>query len=139
MVKQVDIEIESKTGNTMETAGLDQRYLAFFERFSGQEYFEAHEVLEELWLPVGVRQGPDGAFYKGLIQLAGAFVHIQKGRWNPAAALLELARANLKAYPAAYLGLDVDRLGRRIIGWLGEIRSGNWQGEHPRLQLESGG
>jgi hypothetical protein len=85
----------------------DPRYVEFFERFNRQRFFEAHEVLEALWLPQ--RQGPNGLFYKGLIQLAGAFVHWQKNRPGPAAALLGLARANLGKYPAIHDGLDVAR------------------------------
>ena len=28
---------------------LDPSYVGFFQRFNEQQYFEAHEVLEELW------------------------------------------------------------------------------------------
>ena len=52
---------------------LAAHYLGYFECFNRQLFFEAHEVLEELWL--AQRDGPKGAFYKGLIQLAGAFVY----------------------------------------------------------------
>lgn len=84
----------------------DPRYLSYFECFNRQRFFEAHEVLEALWLPQ--RQGPNGSFYKGLIQLAGAFVHWQKNRLGPAAALFELAQANLRKYPAIHDGLALD-------------------------------
>jgi predicted metal-dependent hydrolase len=84
----------------------DQHYLSYFERFNRQLFFEAHEALEALWLPQ--RQGPNGSFYKGLIQLAGGFVHLQKNRLSPAAALFKLARANLRNYPATHEGLEVN-------------------------------
>src|ERR1043166_7562962 len=83
----------------------DARYLAYFDCFNRQLYYEAHDVLEELWL--ADRHGPDGAFYKGLIQLAGAFVHVQKNRPGPAKALLRLARANLEKYPRIHQKLDL--------------------------------
>jgi predicted metal-dependent hydrolase len=83
----------------------DPRYLGFFDCFNRQEFYEAHDVLEDLWLPD--RRGPDGNFYKGLIQLAGAFVHVQKGRLQPAGALLRLACQNLAAYPRVHHGLDL--------------------------------
>ena len=38
-------------------------------------------------------------FYKGLIQFAGAFVHLQKDRLRPAAALFKLSRSYLEKYP----------------------------------------
>ena len=72
----------------------DPRYLKYFECFNQQRFFEAHDVLEALWLPQ--RQGPNGSFYKGLIQLAGAFVHWQKQRPGPAVALFKLARTYLQ-------------------------------------------
>jgi predicted metal-dependent hydrolase len=84
---------------------LDARYLAYFDCFNRQLFFEAHEVLEDLWLTN--RNGPDGAFYKGLIQLAGAFVHVQKKRSSPAAALLGLARDNLRKYPNVHQKLEI--------------------------------
>src|SRR5207247_8446302 len=84
---------------------LDAHYLGYFQCFNRQLFYEAHDVLEELWL--GDRKGPDDAFYKGLIQLAGAFVHLQKNRLRPSAALLKLARANLEAYPAVHQHLTI--------------------------------
>ena len=69
---------------------LDPHYLGYFECFNRRLFYEAHEVLEELWL--GQRQGPNALFYKGLIQLAGAFVHLQKSRPQPAAALFRKPR-----------------------------------------------
>src|ERR1035441_1334330 len=83
----------------------DPRYLGYFDCFNRQRFFEAHEVLEALWLPQ--RDGPNGLFYKGLIQLAGAFVHWQKNRPGPATALFKLAQTNLRKYPALHEGLSL--------------------------------
>ena len=85
--------------------GLDAHYLGYFECFNRQLFFEAHEVLEELWLPL--RGGPQDRFYRGLIQFAGAFVHVQKKRWQPAIALLRLARNNLELYPTPHERFDI--------------------------------
>ena len=87
----------------LEGQGMDAHYLGFFECFNQGLYYEAHDVLEELWLPS--RKGPNDAFYKGLIQLAGAFVHLQKERLKPSAALFNLARANLLQYPPQHEGI----------------------------------
>lgn len=80
-------------------------YLGFFDCFNQGRFYEAHEVLEELWLKE--RKGPEDAFYKGLIQLAGAFVHWQKRRPGPARALLRLAQGNLSRYSSPHQGLEV--------------------------------
>ena len=103
---------------------LDAHYLGFFECFNRQLFFEAHEVLEELWLDD--RHGPDGNFYKGLIQLAGAFVHLQKDRPGPAAALLRLARTNLERYPKQHQRLDVAKVLALVADWLGRIERGRF-------------
>ena len=100
---------------------LDARYLAYFQCFNQQLFFEAHEVLEELWL--SERGNSKDLFYKGLIQLAGAFVHLQKNRLQPAAALFRLARANLTRYPSSYERLEVAHVEKIILEWLSRIQA----------------
>ena len=94
---------------------LDAHYLGYFECFNRGLFYEAHDVLEELWLPN--RTGANGPFYKGLIQFAGAFVHLEKGRLGPAAALLRLAQANLQKYPAIHERLAVNDVLTLIGHW----------------------
>ncbi len=98
---------------------LDARYLGYFDCFNRQLFYEAHEVLEDLWL--ADRHGVDGNFFKGLIQLTGAFVHLQKNRLRPAAALFKLAAANLEKYPARHAQLDVTGVQQFIAGWLNQL------------------
>lgn len=88
--------------------GHDLRYAGYFELFNRGKFYEAHDVLEDLWLPV--RKGQEGDFYKGLIQLAGAFVHLQKERLRPASALFKLARTNLGKYGAEFRHLDLNEV-----------------------------
>jgi predicted metal-dependent hydrolase len=104
---------------------LDAHYLGYFECFNRQLFYEAHDVLEELWLPD--RAGLNGDFYKGLIQLAGAFVHLQKNRLKPAAALFRLAEANLRKYPAEHEKLAVPVVLELIQSWRRELESGEFQ------------
>lgn len=94
----------------------DPRYRAYFARFNRQQFFEAHEELESLWLTV--RHSPDARFYQGLIMVAGAFVHFQKGRPRAAAKLLRLARERLQPFGDRYKGLDVRQLVELLDGWL---------------------
>ena len=62
--------------------------------------------------------GENHAFFKGLIQLAGAFVHLRKqhehpthakhgARLRPAARLFRLAHKNLAPYTPRHLHLDI--------------------------------
>jgi predicted metal-dependent hydrolase len=119
---------------------LDAHYLGYFECFNRQFYFEAHDVLEQLWLQD--RHGPNGAFYKGLIQLAGAFVHLKKDRLRPAAALFKLADANLEKYPASHEHLQVEQTRGLIREWLQSLEKDNFErnpltsGSKPELKLD---
>jgi predicted metal-dependent hydrolase len=88
--------------------GFDRHYVGYFRCFNAQLYYEAHDVLEEVWLPV--RKTPESNFYKGLIQMAGGFVHLQKQRLGPAARLFALALANFEPYPARHDGIDLEAI-----------------------------
>ena len=115
-----------------------------FACFNRSQFYEAHDVLEELWL--ADRHGPNGNFYKGLIQLAGAFVHLQKDcpkypRLRPAAALFKLAQANFRPYPTRHERLDLVVVHSLIADWLGRLEAGGFAqnpltpGTAPRLEL----
>jgi predicted metal-dependent hydrolase len=103
---------------------LEPQYLGFFECFNRQLFFEAHEVLEQSWLRQ--RNAPNGMFYKGLIQSAGAFVHLQKNRLRPAVALFNLAEKNLSAYQPVHHSLDVSSLLSTLKRWRAEIELCNF-------------
>ena len=121
---------------------LDAHYLGYFDCFNRQLFYEAHDVLEELWL--ADRHGAAGDYFKGLIQLAGAFVHLQKNRLRPAAALFKLARTNLGKYPATYERLDVAGTVSLMDTWLGKLDAGGFAvnplrpGTVPHLSLLPG-
>lgn len=74
------------------------RYVARFDR---REYWLAHEELEELW------QIDGRDFFKGLIQVAAAFLHIERRNWRGARRLLKTSLQYLAAAPASYEGFDV--------------------------------
>ena len=97
---------------------LPVEYRAFFFCFNRGEYNEAHDVLEHLWLQC---DDSNRRFYQGLIQFAGAFVHLQKHhlfpnhpthsrRLAPSRRLFALAAKNFGVYPSVHLGLDLGRL-----------------------------
>ena len=130
---------------------LDPRYLGYFKCFNAAQYYEAHDVLENLWLES--RGAEDAAFYKGLIQLAGAFVHLKKHharafppkddrRLPPATRLFALAQENLRAFAPRHEHLDVAAVLRLCARWRAEIERGNfqanpWLPQHlPRLWVE---
>lgn len=122
---------------------IDPHYAGYFHCFNRQLFYEAHDVLEHIWLKD--KHGPNGNFYKGLIQLAGAFVHLQKNRPQPAAALFKLARANLEKYPRAHEHLNLAKVHALIEKWLANLESRRFEvnplnvRSAPQLALEISG
>lgn len=106
-------------------AGIDPYYQGYFDNFNRGLYYEAHDVLEQIWLKD--RHGINGAFYKGLIQLAGALVHLQKQRMQPACSLLKLASANLALYEGTHEHLDVLGVLAFIEHWIAMLQLRNFQ------------
>ncbi len=93
-------------------------YQGYFQCFNEGRYYEAHDVLEHLWLSVGA-EDDNFIFYKGLIQVAGAFVHLRKQhlrpdhpkdgrRLRPAVRLFALGMNNLAPFRPRHLSLDVE-------------------------------
>jgi len=94
---------------------LDPRFLGYFDSFNRQRFHEAHDILEDLWLVD--RRGPNGNFLKGLIQLAGAFVLLQKGRLRAADAVFQLADSKLRNYPRHHESADLAAVEALIASW----------------------
>jgi predicted metal-dependent hydrolase len=124
-------------------------YRAFFQCWNEQRYYEAHDVLEQLWLNTNTE---DDHFFKGLIQAAGAFVHLQKNfeqpthvkhgkRLRPAVRLFRLAERNLSIFAPQHHGLDVAAFCQLLRGYADQIlacdyETNPWSPESaPRLEL----
>jgi Domain of unknown function (DUF309) len=124
-------------------------YRGFFRCWNEQRYYEAHDVLEHLWQKT---KNEDANYFKGLIQAAGAFVHLQKQfqypshakhgrRLQPAVRLFRLAQGNLAPFVSVRHSFDVagfrDLLGEyaeRILA--SEYRTNPWSpSSAPKLQL----
>ncbi len=135
----------------VDSRGWDVRYAAYFHHFNRGDYYEAHDVLESLWLEGG-RTAKSAAFYQGLIQLAGGFVHLRKHfehpthrvhgkRLNPAARLLLLAEKNIRPYGREWEGLEIApvlELATEVIGRLekGKFAQNPWSPEKkPGIEL----
>lgn len=102
-------------------AGIDPPYAGYFDCFNTGRFYEAHDVLEALWLTV--RDKPVADFYKALIQLAGVFVHLQKQRPGPAIRLLRRARELLEPFGERHAGLDLTAVHRLIADWRTRLES----------------
>lgn len=81
------------------------RYLAGILLFNAGDFFEAHEVWEDLW---SESHGPERRFYQGLIQAAVGLCHFGNGNLGGAAKLYRSSRDYVLGCGAAhFLGMDV--------------------------------
>ena len=149
-ISQFVRDLEGDAENTGSGAIADHPYYrAFFRCWNEQRYYEAHDVLEQLWLNT---ESPDADFFKGLIQAAGAFVHLQKRfehpshakhsrRLPPAVRLFRLAEKNLANFAPWHHALDVAALCQLLGRYADEIVASDytinpWTPETaPKLQL----
>ena len=127
-------------------------YRAYFQCWNEQRYYEAHDVLEQLWLNSDTA---DDDFFKGLIQAAGAFVHLQKNfehpthakhsrRLPPAARLFRLAEKNLSRFGPEHHALNVAALCQLLHAHAAQIVASDYKTNPwsptmaPRLELLPG-
>jgi hypothetical protein len=84
----------------------DRLYVEFLYFFNvTRDYFECHEVMEELWMEQG--RSP---FCQGLLQVAVSLYHFRGGNRSGAVKLMTAAIDKLSPYPAATWGIDLGRL-----------------------------
>lgn len=81
--------------------------LAGIQQYNDGYFFEAHETLEELWLP---SPWPVRLFLQGIIQLSAGFVHLMRHEYEGTVRLLGHAIKKLSDFPPDYMGVDAARL-----------------------------
>ncbi|MFO0846571.1 MAG: DUF309 domain-containing protein [Gemmataceae bacterium] len=83
----------------------EPRYLAGVVLFNAGDYFEAHEVWEDLWAE---SHGRERKFYQGLIQAAVGLCHFHNGNLGGAAKLYRSSRDYMGGCGKRCLGLDLE-------------------------------
>ncbi len=86
--------------------------------FNERHFFEAHEVLEDVWHR---EHGEPRLFLQGLIQICAGFHHFQNGNDRGAAELLQRGSDKMRRYPRQYLNLDAGRLLEAVDACRGRI------------------
>ena len=104
----VDPRGRSKAYRPMAPAARSKALEAFLAAYAAGEFYEAHEILEPAWM--GAPDQGERELLSGLIKLAAAFVHAQRG--NPAGVAKNLrgARARLANAVPGDSGLDPNAL-----------------------------
>ena len=109
----------------------DERYLQGIAFFNECDFFEAHDVWEELWADV---EGPSRPFYQGLIQVAVCLHHFGNGNIRGARKLYHTSTKYLEPYRPHYEGLDVDKLIRELTECCQEVI--DRQEEFPKIDID---
>lgn len=90
-----------------DAATYEPRYLAGILFFNRGDFFEAHEVWEDLW---HVSFPPERRFIQSLIQAAVALLHFGNGNVRGALRLYHSSKDYAEPYFPTYLGMDVAAL-----------------------------
>lgn len=99
----------------------DARYLTGIRHFNAAEYFDAHEVWEDLWNDC---DAADRRFYQSLIQAAVALYHGNNGNAAGAHRLFHSGKRYMTPYRPTHNGLQVDAFWNAVELRLGEaVRS----------------
>lgn len=86
--------------------GYDRLYVEFLYYFNVErDYFECHEVMEELWLEEG--RNP---FCQGLLQVAVGLYHHRNGNASGSLKLFQQAIGKLEPLPRTFRGIDLGKL-----------------------------
>lgn len=75
--------------------------------FNRRYYWEAHEVLEGLWLQV---EGPEKLFYQGIIQAAATFYHVLNANPQGVIKLAQSSFDKLQKFTPAFQGLPIQNI-----------------------------
>jgi uncharacterized protein len=110
-----------------------ERFERGLAHFNAHQFFEAHELWEEIWL---VEVEPERTFLQGIIQIAAAFHHYQRGNSDGAETLLAAGIVKISRFPSDYHGLAVEDLRIEAKCWARKIGAGEKprDGEIPVIQ-----
>jgi uncharacterized protein len=112
-------------------ASYDPLYLQGIAYFNACEFFEAHEVWEDLWKSYS---GELRLYYKGLIQAAVALHHFGNGNIRGARKVYFTSRNYLEQYRPMCVGLDLEKFLGQFDACFAEVAAS--QDEYPKIDLD---
>ena len=84
----------------------DERYLEGIRLFNEHEFFECHDVLEDLWNDI---LGTEREFYQGLIHAAVCCFHFENENLGGARKMYVSCRAYLTPYGPRFMGVNIEQ------------------------------
>ena len=89
----------------------EELFFAGLLAYEEKDFFEAHELWEELWSEYYLS---DRTLIQGLIQLAVSFVHLGNGNLNGAKSLLKKSADKFSSFSGVHRGINIDNLNQQI-------------------------
>lgn len=83
-----------------------EKYVEGIRLFNEEEFFECHDVLEELWSET---LGEEKKFLQGLIQASVALFHFGNENLGGARKLCDSSIQKLEPYGNSYMGLNLEK------------------------------
>ena len=102
------------------SAGLwqeSEKYLYAIDLFNYQYFWEAHEVLEGLWIEIG-RETPTGVFVQGIIQVSAALLKEVQSSHKGALRLANKGLLKLNSKSGVFLGVRIDSFTAKVKSFL---------------------
>jgi hypothetical protein len=96
-------------------------FLEGVDHFNAREFWHAHESWETIWLEA---ESDVEQFLQGLIQLAAAYHHVQRGTFRGAVRLYDAALRRLSGFPPNFCMLDrtpAEEMARRHREWTASL------------------
>ncbi|MFY0544742.1 DUF309 domain-containing protein [Brevibacillus sp. H7] len=82
-----------------------EQYYQFVDKFNEREFYECHDLLEELWM-----EDKSNKFLQGLLQLSVGLYHFECGNIKGARWMFANARKYLTRYAPVHWDLDVNQV-----------------------------
>jgi len=98
-----------------------ERYVEGIKLLNSGKYFEAHEVLEDVW-----REAPseEKKYWQGLVQVAVALHHHNTGNKIGAHSVMARAARNLASCSGEWQGIKIGDLQCVLAQWLEAVQTG---------------
>jgi len=110
------------------------RLIEAIDKFNSGNFFEAHEILEDIWYDV---HDETKQLYQGLLHFATALYHLTDKN-NPKGALLQLDKAlkKLSESDITLSGLDIKKISRQINALEVKIKKGEAVKRLPLIKIK---
>ena len=110
------------------------RLLAAMIKFNQKDYFECHEILEDIWFDV---RDNSRDFFRGLLHIAVGFYHLRNKK-NQSGALTQLNKAliRLENYGDVFKGVDLETLRAEVRKLISVLQKKGTPKNFPKIVIE---